>query len=243
MFIAVIFILSTDGQINPYLFLLLLSSSSLMQRTQAEETLPVEPPKPRLFSLASWIYLSVVVIIVLFFLWFMASFIISTVFLALTVFMGVFFYIYVAVQMSQWTPHDDQVKAEAVAWTIKTQPPPNLPAFQKAVEIAQNSPHLRPMLLEDILPVLGRLIKFIQGNKEEDLHEGIQKIYIALLAVLADFKPCKAAFWRNEAALKEQVLSDGLKEKLHKLREGCCTGHDSPLSGCTTQGSSRIYTS
>jgi hypothetical protein len=141
----------------------------------------------------------------------------------------------VAVQMSQWTPDEDKAKAEAVAWVIKTQSSHDLPTFQHAVEIAQNSAHLRSTLLKDILPVLNVLIQSIQGIREQDLEDD-EKIYIKLLAVLVDFEPSEAVFWRNEAAVKQPVLSDELKEKLHILCKSGCTVHNlppAPLSGCT----------
>jgi hypothetical protein len=134
--------------------------------------------------------------------------------------------------MSQWTPDEGNARAEAVAWMIRTQLTHDLVAFQKAVTVAQNFPHLRATLLKDILPVLDLHVQSIQGDREQDLkHE--EKIYITLLAVLVDFKPSKAAFWRNEAALKLPVLSDGLKGKLHILRRGGCSHSLPPLSGCT----------
>src|SRR5258707_11997981 len=113
---------------------------------------------------------------------------------------------------------------------IKARPSHDLVMFRNAVEVARNYPHLRSMLLEEILPVLDVVIKSIQGNREEDLKD--EKIYITLLAVLVNFEPCKASFWRNEAAMKRPVLSGGLKEKLRILRKGCDDHSSTLLSGC-----------
>jgi len=115
---------------------------------------------------------------------------------------------------------------------IKTQPSHSLLTFQKAVEIARNSPHLRYTLLAEIRPILDVLITSIQGEREQDLKDD-EKISITLLAILVDFEPCKASIWRNEAAMKRPKLSAELKEKLRNLRKGC-DGHSLiPLSGCT----------
>ena len=136
-----------------------------------------------------------------------------------------------AMKMSRWTPDEEKAKAEAVAWIIKTRPSHDLLTFQNAVEVARNTASLRSTLLKEILPILEGLIRSIQGDKEQDLKDE-EKIYITLLAVLVDFEPCKASFWRNEAAMKRPELSDELKEKLRSLRE-CCDGHGpTPLSGC-----------
>jgi hypothetical protein len=132
-----------------------------------------------------------------------------------------------ATKMSRWTPGEGNAKAEAVAWMIKTQPSRNLLTFQNAVEIAQNHPQLRSTLLKEVLPVLDIVIKSIR-DREEDLKEE-ERICITLLAVLVDFEPCKASLWRNEAAMKRAVLSDGLKAKLHNLRAGYCSLH---MPGC-----------
>jgi len=136
-----------------------------------------------------------------------------------------------AMKMSRWTPGEEKTRAEAVAWMIKTQPSCDLLTFQNAVEIARNSPHLRSTLLKEILPILDDLITSIWGDREQDLNDQ-EKIYITLLAVLVDFIPCKASFWRNEAAMQRPELSDELKDKLHTLRKGC-DGHSSPGSDCT----------
>ena len=137
-----------------------------------------------------------------------------------------------AVKMSQWPSDEGKAKVEAVAWMIKTQPSHDLLTYQNAVEVARNSGHLRSTLLEDILPVLDLVIKSIRGDREQDLGDE-EKVYITLLAVLVDFEPCEASFWRNEAAMKRPVLSEGLREKLRILRKGCA-GYCSPLSGCTS---------
>ena len=138
----------------------------------------------------------------------------------------------VAMQMARWAPDEGRAKAEAVAWMIKARPSHDLVMFRNAVEVARIYTHLRSMLLEEILPVLDVAIKSIRWDREEDL-EDEERIYITLLAVLVDFEPCKASFWRNEAAMKRPVLSVGLKEKLRILRKGC-DGHSSTslISGC-----------
>jgi len=130
-------------------------------------------------------------------------------------------------------PRDgEKAKAEAVAWMIKTQPSHNLPTFRNAIEIARNSPHLRSTLLKEVLPILEGLISSIKGDREQDLKDE-EKIYITLLAILVNFEPCKASFWRNEAAMKRPYLSDGLREKLRNLHKGCDGHSPTSMSGCT----------
>jgi len=210
-------------------FLLPVSLLSLCQRTQ-DENESQEQPKPRLFSLATCLYslftvsiaLSVTIQRVppnLFYIFYILS--------GLTLVIMTM----VAMQMAQGAPDEGRAKAEAVAWMIKARPSHDLVMFRNAIEVAKNHVHLRSMLLEEILPVLDVVIKSIPGDREEDLMDE-EKIYVALLAVLVDFEPCKASFWRNEAAMKRPDLSCGLKEKLRILRKGC-DGHSStPLSGC-----------
>jgi hypothetical protein len=212
--------------------LLYLLSVSLVSLTQRPEKKIQEQPKLRLFSLATWVYSCSTVIIALFIaLTFVVSDAMHIILFSLT---GTTLCVvtHITTQISQWTPDGDHAKAEAVGWMIKTQLSRDLVVLQKAVEIAQENPHLQPILLKDILPVLDVLIKSIQGEREQDLkHE--EKIYITLLAVLVGFEPRKASFWRNEAALERPVLSDGLKEKLRILRQGACDHSLPPLSGCT----------
>jgi hypothetical protein len=217
------------------IFLSSVSVVSLCERTP-EERKPQKQPKPRLFSLATWCLYHFIVLTALFlamsylrrgrgYLRKVLFSLIGVIFVIVTI---------VAVQMSQWTPDEDKAKAEAVAWMIKTQSH-HLATFQNAIDIAQNSAHLRSTLLKDILPVLNVLIQSIQGIREQDLEDD-EKIYIKLLAVLVDFEPSEAVFWRNEAAVKQPVLSKELREKLHILCKSGCTVHNlppAPLSGCT----------
>jgi len=220
-------------------FLVCVSVLSLFQRTQGEKEAQ-EQSKPLLFSLATWLYSSCIVITALSFtIVFMPSFTVFVIFSslrAITIFIATVGGIKV---MSRWTPNEGKAKADAVAWMIKTQPF-HLVTFQNAVEIARNSPHLRSTLLGDILPFLDVLIKCIQGGREQDLKDE-EKMYITLLCILVDFEPSEASFWRNEAAVKRPVLSDELKEKLQNLRKGGCADHSSPpVSGCTTAGAEFI---
>jgi len=213
-------------------FLVSVSLLSLLQRNRWEKEAQ-EQSKPPLFSLATWVYSSCLVITALSLtIGFMPSFTLFVVFSflrAITIFIGIVGAIKI---MSRWTPDEGKAKADAVAWMIKTQPS-HLATFQNAIEIARNSPHLRSMLLSDVLPVLDVLIKCIQGDGEQDLKDD-ERMYITLLSILVDFEPSEASFWRNEAAVKRPVLSDKLKEKLRKLRKGGCAGHSSPpVSGCT----------
>jgi len=211
-------------------FLLPVSFLSLCQGTQEEDE-SQEQPKPRLFSLATCLYTLFFVSIALcvteqrvpsnlFFIFYILS--------GLTLVIMTM----VAMQMARWAPDEGRAKAEAVAWMIKARPSHDLVMFRNAVEVARIYTHLRSMLLEEILPVLDVAIKSIRWDREEDL-EDEERIYITLLAVLVDFEPCKASFWRNEAAMKRPVLSVGLKEKLRILRKGC-DGHSSTslISGC-----------
>jgi len=69
------------------------------------------------------------------------------------------------------------------------------------------------------------------GEREQDLNDE-EKIYITLLAVV-EFEPCKAPFWRNEAAMDRPDQSDELKEKLRNLHKGCDVHSPTPWSGCT----------
>jgi hypothetical protein len=208
-----------------------ISLLSLCERTQAEKKVQGQP-KLRLFSLATWLYFHSAIIIVLFLTAIStSSFVSRIVFFSLS---GIMLVVMTkgAMRMSQRALDEDKAEAEAVIWMIKTQPSHDLAMFQKAVEIAQNSADLRSTLLKDILPVLEILITSVQGDREQDLADK-DKIYITLLRFLVDFEPCKASFWRNEAAVKEPVLSDGLVEKLRSLRKGC-SGHSSPhVPGCT----------
>ena len=220
-------------------FLVYVSVLSLFQRTQGEKEAQ-EQSKPPLFSLATWLYSSCIVITALSFTaMFMHSFTLFVFFFSLRA-ITIFIVTVGAIKMSQWTPDSEgKAKADAVAWMIKTQPS-HFVTFQNAVEIARNSPHLRSTLLGDILPVLDVLIKCIQGGREQDLKDE-EKVYIILLSILVDFEPSEASFWRNEAAVKRPVLSDELKEKLQNLRKGGCAGHSSPpVSGCTTAGAEFI---
>ena len=203
---------------------------SLCERAEKKPQLE-EQPQPRLFSQATLVHSSCAIVITLTImmraspyrehplLFYLPASLLSVVTL-------------VVVKVSQWTPIEGQSQAEAVAWIIKTQPSHDLVVFRKAAEIAQSCPHLRPTLLQDILPVLEVFIKSIQGDTEQGLRHD-EKLYITLLAVLVDFKPCKADFLRNKAALKRPVLSDELKEKLRMLGKGDCVGHSLPmLFGC-----------
>ena len=220
-------------------FLVYVSVLSLFQRTQGEKEAQ-EQSKPPLFSLATWLYSSCIVITALSFtIVFMPSFTLLVVFSslrAITIFIATVGGIKM---MSRWTPDEGKAKVDAVAWMIKTQPS-HFVTFHNAIEIARNYAHLRSTLLRDILPVLDVLIKCIQGGREQDLKDE-EKMYIALLCVLVDFEPSEASLWRNEAAVKRPVLSDELKEKLQNLRKGGCAGHSSPpVSGCTTAGAEFI---
>jgi hypothetical protein len=184
------------------------------------------------FSLATWLYFHFIVIVVLSFsIAYMPS---ITLYFFVSCLRGLatFTMAVGAVLMSRWPPDDSKAKVEAVAWMIKTQPSHNLLAFQTAVELARSSGHLRSTLLKEILPVMDFAIKSIRGDREEDL-TAEEKTYITLLAVLVDFDPCEASFWRNEAAMKKPVLSGGLKARLRVLSTGCA-GHSSPLSNCTS---------
>jgi len=205
--------------------------ASLLSLCQADNTTQ-QQRKPRIFNLATWLYFHFIIIIGLSFaLSYLPSFALSILIFSLR---GVTLLVMTlgAMKMSQWMPDEEKAKAEAVAWMIKTRPSHDLLTFQNAVEIARNSPHLRSTLLKEILPILDLLITSIQGEREQDLNDE-EKIYMTLLAVLVDFEPCKASFWRNEAAMKRPDLSDELKEKLHNLHKGC-DGHGSPpASGCT----------
>jgi len=192
-----------------------------------------EQSKPPLFSLATWLYSSCIVITALSFtILFMPSFTLFVVFSFLRAIALFIVTVGGIKMMSRWTPDEGKAKVDAVAWMIKTQPS-HLVTFQNAVEIARNSPHLRSTFLGDILPVLDVLIKCIQGDREQDLKDE-EKMYITLLCILVDFEPSEASFWCNEAAVKRPVLSDELKEKLRNLQKGGCAGHSSPpVSGCT----------
>jgi len=219
-------------------FLVYVSILSLCQVTQGEKKAQ-EVSKPPLFSLATWVYSSCLVITALTFtILCMPTPTLFFVFSSLRA-IAIFIVTVGATKMSQWTPDEGKAKLDAVAWMIKTQPF-HLVTFQNAVEIARNSPHLRSTLLGDILPVLDVLIKCIQGDREQDLKDE-EKMYITLLCVLVDFEPSEASFWCNEAAVKRPVLSDELKAKLRNLRKGGCAGHSSPpVSGCTTAGAEFI---
>jgi len=210
-------------------FLVYVSLLSLCQRTQGEKK-SQEQSKPLLFSLATWVYSSCLVITALSVtIGFMPSFTLFVVVSSLRAITMSIVTVGAIKIMSRWTPDEGKAKADAVAWMIKTQPF-HLVTFQNTVEIARNSPHLRSTLLGDILPFLDVLIKCIQGGREQDLKDE-EKMYITLLSILVDFEPSEASFWRNEAAVKRPVLSDELKEKLRKLHKGGCAGHSSP--GCT----------
>ena len=208
-------------------FLVPISLLSLCQGAQGEN------PKPRLFSLATWLYFHFIVFICSSF--FAAPFMSPFALYAFSVlFRGATLLVMTlgAMKMSRWTPDDGKAKADAVAWMIKTEPSHDLLTFQNAVEIARNSPHVRFTLLKEILPILDLLITSIQGEREQDLNDE-EKIYITLLAILVDFEPCKASLWRNEAAMDRPDLSDRLKEKLHNLRKGCAGHGLTTWSGCT----------
>ena len=199
------------------IFLTAVSVLSLCQRTQAEKKAQ-EQPKPRLCSLATWLYSHFIVIYALLlgraYLQRVAN-VLSRVLFGLSCVVLVVMAIG-AVRISQCTPDESKADAEAVAFMIKTQPSPDLVAFQNAVEIArrQSSAHLRSTLLKDILPVLDVLITSIQG---EDLRDE-EKVYISLLVELVKFEPSEVSLWHNEAAVKRPVLSEELKEKLRILR-------------------------
>jgi len=212
-------------------FLVPASLLSLCQGTPVDSRVH-EQPKTRLFTLATWLYVHFVIIIILSFgLSYLPSFALYVVVFSIR---GVVFLVATlgAMRMLRRAPDEGKAKAEAVAWIIKTQSSHDLFTFQNAVEIARNYPHLRSRLLREILPILECLIRPIPGEREQDLNDE-EKIYITLLAVLMDFEPCKASFWRNEAAMKRPELSDGLKEKLRNLRRGCGGHTPTSLSGCT----------
>jgi len=207
-------------------FLVPISLLSLCQGAE-EENEAQEQQKPRLFTLATWMYFHAFIILGFSFtLPFVSSFGLYVLIYSLR---GVALLVVTvgAMKMSRWTPGEEKTRAEAVAWMIKTHPSCDLLTFQNAIEIARNSPHLRSTLLKEILPILDSIL----GDREQDLNDQ-EKIYITLLAVLVDFEPCEASFWRNEAAMQQPGLSDELKDKLHTLRKGC-DGHSSPGSGCT----------
>ena len=199
---------------------LIFASCIYASRRPQPATKAVKQSKPRLFSLPTLVYSCSSVFIVVFIALVCARTPIAVMYRIGYYLTGAALVVLtVTSSMWQWTPDEGQGKAEAVAWMLKTQPSPDLTIFQETVEIATNSPHLRPTLLKEILPVLDLRINGIRGDGEQDLRDE-EKSCISLLAVLVDFEPRKAVLWRNEAALEQPVLSDELKGKLHILRQG-----------------------
>ena len=202
------------------IYLIFASSCISVSRLRLGQVRAQNQPNPRLVSLASFVYFFSGIIVIVFIALSCARTPFTIMYHISYYVTGIALVALTAIRlMLQRTPDEDQGKAEAVAWMLKTQPSPDLTIFREAFEIATNSPHLRPILLDEILPVLDLRINGIRGDGEQDLRDE-EKSCISLLAVLVDFEPRKAVLWRNEAALEQPVLSDELKGKLHILRQG-----------------------
>lgn len=109
------------------------------------------------------------------------------------------------------------IEAEAVSWLLKTSSNKDPAWFQKAVQIAGQSPNARALLFERLLPLLLPLITSLPrhgpGNITSD-----QEGYINALAVLMDFAPETEVFWRNRASLERPVLPAELVDRLRTLQ-------------------------
>jgi hypothetical protein len=169
--------------------------------------------QPRLCSLPVWVFISFVTVSV--------SFSVSSFFHRSTHLCVLFFVLastllcfqgYVGIKMSETRPMT--VEAEAVSWFLTTSSNKDPAWFQKAVEIAGQSPNVRPVLLRRLFPLL---VSSLPKHGQADVTSE-QEGYINTLATLMDFESRKWCLWRNEASLERPTLPEGLIDTLKKLR-------------------------
>ena len=173
--------------------------------------------RPRLFNLPLWVLLSSLINFTNFTtisdylidrskLW-IVPFVLASILL--------WFQALVGIKMSETRPMT--VEAEAVSWLLKTSSNVDPAWFQKAVQIAGQSPNARALLLEKLLPLLSPLITSLPGNGQGNVTPE-QKGYINTLAILMDFEPQPSAFWRNQASLERPTLPKELIDRLKELK-------------------------
>lgn len=127
---------------------------------------------------------------------------------------------YVGIKMSETKPMT--VEAEAVSWLLTTSfSDKDLAWFQKAVQIAGQSPNIRAVLMKRLLPLLLPVVGSLPTHGAVTTE---QESCIKTLAILMDFAPRRRCLWRNEAAVERPTLPEGLIVGLKKLqasREKC----------------------
>jgi len=171
---------------------------------------------PRLFTLPHLVLLSTVIVSV--------SFTFSCYFVDHSTPLFVFFWTlasillglqgYIGIKISETRPIT--IEAEAVLWLLKTSSNKNPAWFQKAVQIAEQSPNTRPLLAEEILSMLIPLFTPLPQNGQQAVTPE-QEGYISALATLTDFEPRRNDFWRNEASMERPTLPKELIDRLEKL--------------------------
>jgi hypothetical protein len=194
----------------PSLYYALICVFALIPRGRESDMQP-----PRLFNLPLWISLSSVISFSIFVsstyliedskskLWIL-PFVVGSILLC--------FQTTVAVKMSETRPNT--VEAEAVSWFLKTSSNTDPAWFEKAAQIGRQSPFIRSLLVEKLLPLLSSLIV----SPPEDTHGNAWQRYINTLANLMEFEPKERSFRRNEAAIERPTLPKDLIDILEELK-------------------------
>ena len=171
--------------------------------------------QPRFISLALWVLISTFIVFI--------SFIVSSYFanrstLLCTLcfaFASVLLWLlgYVGIRMSETKPMT--VEAEAVSWLLTTSSDKDPAWFQKAVQIAEQSPNTRAVLLTRLLPLLLPIVSTLPKHGSITVE---QEGYIKTLAILMDFAPRRRSLWKNEVSVERPTLPKELISDLKMIQ-------------------------
>lgn len=120
---------------------------------------------------------------------------------------------FLSIKLSKTRPKT--IEAEAVSWLLKTSSNKKPAWFQKAVQIAEQSPNARGLVAETLLPILVPLITPQTGQQAVTPE---QEGYIRALATLMDFEPQAKHFRRNEASIERPTFPQKLIDRLEQLQ-------------------------